>query len=152
MTYSLNTLNASSGSRAAPRSGAARFGHEIGLVLGLVAWVFWLLLGIVGLVLLAVWQPLRAAAQSDNPQITRLWLLGLGLGGLADRFPDQLSGGQQQRVAIARALVGEGRVVLADEPTGALDSVAGGGVLAVLRARPDCWSRTNPATPPGPTA
>ena len=43
MTYSLNTLNASSGSRAAPRSGAARFGHEIGLVLGLVAWVFWLL-------------------------------------------------------------------------------------------------------------
>ena len=43
MTYSLNTLNASSGSRAVPRSGAARFGHEIGLVLGLVAWVFWLL-------------------------------------------------------------------------------------------------------------
>ena len=43
MTYSLNTLNASSGGRAAPRSGAARFGHEIGLVLGLVAWVFWLL-------------------------------------------------------------------------------------------------------------
>ncbi len=47
------------------------------------AWVFWLLLGIVGLELLAVWQPLWAAAQSDNPQITRLWMLVLGLGELA---------------------------------------------------------------------
>ena len=43
MTYSLNTLNASSSAKSAPRSGAARFGHEIGLVLGLLALVFWLL-------------------------------------------------------------------------------------------------------------
>lgn len=61
----------------------------------------------------------------------------LGLSALAGRFPDDLSGGEQQRVAIARALVGHRRLVLADEPTGALDSVTGESVLALLRARCD---------------
>jgi putative ABC transport system ATP-binding protein len=61
----------------------------------------------------------------------------LGIGELADRFPDDMSGGQQQRVAIARALIGDRRLVLADEPTGALDSTTGESVLAVLRARCD---------------
>ena len=61
----------------------------------------------------------------------------LGLRELADRYPDQMSGGQQQRVAIARALVGSRQLVLADEPTGALDSTTGEGVLRVLRQRVD---------------
>ncbi len=61
----------------------------------------------------------------------------VGLEDLLDRFPDDMSGGQQQRVAIARALVGDRRLVLADEPTGALDSVTGESVLRLLRARVD---------------
>ena len=71
----------------------------------------------------------RAAARTTMHEV--------GVGELADRFPDQMSGGQQQRVAIARALVGDRRLVLADEPTGALDSQTGEAVLRVLRARVD---------------
>ena len=61
----------------------------------------------------------------------------VGIPELAERFPDEMSGGQQQRVAIARALAGPRRMVLADEPTGALDSVTGEDVMRVLRARVD---------------
>ncbi|MCW2599953.1 MAG: macrolide transporter ATP-binding protein [Frankiales bacterium] len=64
-------------------------------------------------------------------------LAEVGVPELADRFPDDMSGGQQQRIAIARALVGERRLVLADEPTGALDSTTGEAVMALLRARVD---------------
>jgi len=64
-------------------------------------------------------------------------LESVGIPELADRYPDNMSGGQQQRVAIARALVGNRRLVLADEPTGALDSQTGEAVLRVLRARCD---------------
>ncbi len=60
-------------------------------------------------------------------------LAQLGVDDGADRFPDELSGGQRQRVAIARAVVGDRSLLLADEPTGALDSVNSESVMRLLR-------------------
>ncbi|MGO1667585.1 ABC transporter ATP-binding protein, partial [Flaviflexus sp.] len=64
-------------------------------------------------------------------------LAELGLESLADRFPAEVSRGQAQRTAIARALLGEGRLLLADEPTGALDSNSSEEVMMLLRDRVD---------------
>jgi putative ABC transport system ATP-binding protein len=66
----------------------------------------------------------RAAAEAALERV--------GLGSRMDHFPSQLSGGQQQRVAIERAIVGEPRVLLADEPTGNLDSQMGEEVMNIL--------------------
>jgi len=64
-------------------------------------------------------------------------LAEVGLGAMVDRYPDELSGGEQQRTAIARGLVGPRSVLLADEPTGALDEATSESVLRVLRDRCD---------------
>jgi len=74
----------------------------------------------------------RAAAA-----LAREVLADVGIDDLADRYPDEMSGGQQQRVAIARAIVGDRRLILADEPTGALDTETGEEILRLLRARCD---------------
>lgn len=71
--------------------------------------------------------------QEINDRVMRA-LSRVGMSDFADRRPNQLSGGQQQRVAIARALIAEPQVILADEPTGALDSKTGGEVMKLFHA------------------
>ncbi|HZV58955.1 MAG TPA: ABC transporter ATP-binding protein [Candidatus Eremiobacteraceae bacterium] len=77
--------------------------------------------------------PLLLAGRSDGELIVRDRLAAVELGGLEDRYAHQLSGGQMQRVAIARALVNSPKVLLADEPTGNLDTVTGNVILQLLR-------------------
>ncbi len=62
-------------------------------------------------------------------------LMDVGLSGKFDRYPDDLSGGEQQRVAIARALTGDRPLLLADEPTGALDTVTGERIIELIADR-----------------
>jgi putative ABC transport system ATP-binding protein len=83
--------------------------------------------------------PLELDGRSSRAarKLARAALEEVGISELADRFPDNMSGGQQQRVAIARAVVGERRLILADEPTGALDTETGEEILRLLRARCD---------------
>jgi macrolide transport system ATP-binding/permease protein len=80
--------------------------------------------------------PAIYAGLSKPARVTRAreLLTKLGIGNRADHRPSQLSGGQQQRVAIARALVNDPHVILADEPTGALDSKSGAEVMELLRS------------------
>ena len=86
--------------------------------------------------------PNRLAGRRADVNAARALLTQLGLDQLAGRLPAALSGGQQQRVAIARTLLGRPDVLFADEPTGALDSVSGRAVLALLRQTCDQHGRT----------
>jgi len=80
-------------------------------------------------------KPSRAKARAND------WLEKVGLSHRMANRPDQLSGGQQQRVAVARALVAEPKLILADEPTGNLDSRASDEIAALLRQVASEWGR-----------
>ena len=77
--------------------------------------------------------PLLLAGKSNPREAARERLAWVELEGLGDRYPHQLSGGQMQRVAIARALIHSPSILLADEPTGNLDSITGNVILELLR-------------------
>lgn len=86
--------------------------------------------------------PIRLAGRRPDPTHVRDLLKSVGLADRGEHLPTQLSGGQQQRVAIARAMATSPAVMLADEPTGALDSTSARGVLDLLRQSVDSRRQT----------
>ena len=101
--------------------------------IGFVFQDFNLLSGLTALENVAMPLELDGTSAREARGAARAALDVLGLSDRAGHFPDDLSGGERQRVAIARAIVGERRLLLADEPTGALDSVNSESVMRLLR-------------------
>jgi len=85
---------------------------------------------------------LDGVKQSESHARAAAWLERIGMSDRLSHRPDQLSGGQQQRVAIARALVAEPQIILADEPTGNLDTHAGEEVARLLQQASKEWGRS----------
>lgn len=83
---------------------------------------------------------LDGVAEKKARSLARSSLDYLGVGDLIDRFPSEVSRGQAQRAAIASAFIAKDRILVADEPTGALDSQAAKEVLRLMRARVDAGS------------
>ncbi len=86
--------------------------------------------------------PIQLDGNAEDESFVRDVILTLGLDDMRERLPNQLSGGQQQRVAIARALAAKPAIVLADEPTGNLDSKTSQDVLGLLKTTGQRFSQT----------
>jgi putative ABC transport system ATP-binding protein len=145
-----STLLHLAGGLEPPTSGTIRLaGHDLGAVDAVelarlrrrdVGFVFQRLNLVAALTALEnVMLPLELDGMAPRPARAQAAeaLASVGVDRGLDRYPDDFSGGQQQRIAIARAVVGERRLLLADEPTGSLDTRTGDAVIELLAALPE---------------
>jgi putative ABC transport system ATP-binding protein len=112
------------------RLGEERLARLRGAKIGIVFQFFHLLPSLTAYENILV--PMELSGARDAPERARALLADVGLSDRGHHYPSQLSGGEQQRVAIARALANDPKVLLADEPTGNLDSATGRQVIELL--------------------